>query len=722
MEEVPARFLPGFVAALREAVTGHLRSARLGHGRARSYGAPRRVAVLVEDVDERQADREVEVRGPSVAAAFDADGGGPTRAAAGFARSQGVAVEDLMRRETPAGEYVFARRIERGRPTAELLPALLPDVLAGLQFPRLMRWGRHDFAFVRPIRWLLCLFGSEPLQVRVAGLPEGLDEPAGHSRGHRFLAPGPVRVPAAAGYADALRQAGVIVDPAERERLIADRAAALAAEVGGTPDVQPDLLQELIWLAEHPVPVLGSFDERYLGLPEPILTTSMRHHQRFIPVRRGPGGGLAASFVAVRDGGGRDVGVVRRGYERVLAARLADAEFFFAEDRRRPLADRAGELAGVTYHERLGTMADKARRLRHLGAWLSRRLGLSSDEAALVDRAALLAKCDLITRVVREFPALQGVIGGEYARLDGEDEAVAAAVAAHYLGPGDVRGGAGDPGGRNQRLTGAAAAIALALAVADRADTLVGHAYAGVRPTGSEDPYGMRRAAQGVVNWLAAADDCRVSLDLLAGAAARAYREVNGFDDEALREAAAYVRELLTARLEALLAEEGCAYDEIAATAAATGLALVPAVWSKACRALGQARRQPWLGDVVAGAVRAAGLGAAALAAAPGPASPERFVAPEERRLHAVCRDAAGELGQHLEAGRFIDYWRRLLELKEPLDCFLDRVLVMAPEEDLRRNRLALCAAAYDLYARAGDLSKLVTASPGAAEETRAAR
>lgn len=717
MEEVPARFLPGFVAGLREALTGALRAARLEHGPVKGYGAPRRVAVLAQGVDERQADREVETRGPSAAAAYDAEGR-PTRAAGGFARGQGVPVEELARRGTPAGEYVFARRTEHGRLTAELLPAMVSDMLYGLQFPRQMRWGDCDFLFVRPIRWLLCMLGSEPVRVALSGLPADLDDPPGHSRGHRFLAPGLVRVTDARGYSEALRKASVIVDPAEREKLISDGAAALAAGAKGTIDLLPDLLEELVWLAEHPYPVLGSFAESHLELPEAILTTSMRYHQRFFPVRRGAGGELAAAFVAVRDGGGEHLDVVRRGYERVLAARLADAEFFFREDRKRSLAAGAAELTGVTYHERLGSMADKTRRLRHLGVWLAVQLGLSADQAGQVDRAAELAKCDLVTRVVREFPVLQGIIGGEYARLDREDEAVAAAIASQYLPADEAAGHAGGAGGRN----GAGSAkVALALAVADRADSLVGHAFAGVRPTGSEDPYGMRRAASGVVAWLRA-NGCHVRLDELADAAGRAYREVNGFDGEALQTAAGEVLQLLTFRLEALLGEEGCAYDEIAATAASTGLALVPGLWSSACGALGQARRQAWFADVVAGGVRAAGLGAGALAGLTGPARPEGFVAPEEGELHRACQAAAPELTQHLESGRFIDYWRRLLELKEPLDRFLDRVLVMAPEEDLRRNRLALCGTAHDLYARAGDLSKLVTAPAGTAEETRGAR
>lgn len=707
MEEVPARFLPGFVAGLREALTGALRAARLEHGEVRGYGAPRRVAVLVEGLIERQPDREVEARGPSAAAAFDADGR-PTKAAAGFARGQGVSVEDLVRRETPAGEYVFARRMEHGRLTSELVPAMLAQVVTGLQFPRLMRWGAHDFPFVRPVRWLLCLFGSEALRIALPGLPEDLDDPPGHSRGHRFLAPGPVSVPSAGVYAQALRGAGVVVDPGERQTLITDRAAALAAEAGGTADIIPDLLEELVWLAEHPHPVLGSFDARYLGLPEPILTTSMRHHQRFFPVRGGSGQ-LTASFVAVRDGGGEHIDTVRRGYERVLAARLADAEFFFAEDRKRTLAEGGGELAGVTYHERLGSVADKTQRLRHLGAWLSGQLGLSVEEAAQVDRAALLAKCDLVTRVVREFPVLQGVIGGEYARLDGEDGAVADAISLQYSGAADALARVGRAGHPAAGGGGLSFRVSLALAVADRADALVGHAYAGVRPTGSEDPYGMRRAAQGVVSWLDAGR-CGVRLDSLAVAAARAYEAVNGFDKEQLRVAAEEVRGLLVARLESLLGEYGCSYDEIASTAAATGLALVPAEWVAACRALGEARRQAWFEAVVAGGVRAAGLGAGARAAQGDDAGvrPELFVAPEEGELYAACQAAAAGAAQHVEAGRFIDYWRRLLELKEPLDRFLDRVLVMAPEQDLRRNRLALCAAAYDLYARAGDLSKLV--------------
>jgi glycyl-tRNA synthetase beta chain len=723
LEEVPARFLPGFVEQFRERLRVALDVARLGYEGACSYGAPRRVAALVRGLAAVQPDRCYEVRGPSAKAGLTPDGA-PTRAAEGFARSQGVRVEDLVRRDNAEGfAYLFALKTEAGRPAADILPELVSRVVQAMQSPRNMRWGSLDFSFIRPVRWLLCLYGREALDVQIPGLPGDLCMPPGCSRGHRFLSPGPVKVEGAGDYVPRLRAAGVLADPAEREACIRAGASGAAAAAGGVVDLIPDLLVENVWLAEHPTAVYGSFDPGFLDLPEVVLTTAMRHHQRYFPVREPgpPGGGelggrsggrLTPGFVAVRDGGPEHLEAVRRGYERVLVARLADARFFYVEDRKRSLASRSQDLAGVVYHDRLGTLAEKAARLETLARWLGGALALDEPAAGHALRAAKLAKCDLVTQMVREFPELQGAIGGAYARLDGEPEEVASALEEQY----------------RAAPTGAAAA-ALILSVADRADALAGYHYAGLRPTGSEDPYGMRRAAHGVVLALLAAGR---SLDLraLANAAADGYVAVNGCGGPELAAAAQETAALLASRLEADLAEAGCAYDEIAAVMGATGLPLDPVRRAAACAALGQARTREWFGDLVTAAVRASGLGsgpaAAQAAGAPGATGagetagaagaltgarlpdPARFETPEEASLWAAYQDVLPRARNHLDRGGFIDYWQELLVLKGPLDAFFDHVLVMAPEPALRANRLALCAVLHRLYSHAADLSRIV--------------
>jgi len=699
MAEVPARFLPGMVAQLRERCLAALRGARLTWEGAEGFGAPRRVAVLVSGLDRHQPDQEHEVRGPAARVAFGPEGA-PTAAALGFARSQGVDPGSLIRQEVAAGnEYVFARKIEYGRPAAELLPELLAGAVRAMQFARNMRWGDYDFEFVRPIRWLLCLYGEQALQVELPGLDPELSRPLGSSRGHRFLAPGPVTVPAPEAYVEVLREAKVVVDPSERLELIT-AGAAVAAAARGAAELAPKLLDELVWLAEHPVPVLGAFDPEYLDLPEAVLVTVMQHHQRFIPVRRlDETGRLASAFVGIRDGDEEGLVTVRQGYEAVLRARLADARFFFAEDRKRTLDDRLPELEGITYYPKLGSMGAKSRRLAALVGDLARLLGLDGATSLAAAEAARLAKADLTTQMVRELPELQGIMGAEYARLSGASEAVAAALAEQYL-----------PAGEGSRMPATAAGLALALA--DKLDALLGYYQAGVRPTGSQDPYGLRRAAHGVVEALLAAGR-RLDLRQAVAAAAAAYEAENGFDPEELAATAEAVLKLLVARIEAALGELGVSYDEVDAVMAATRPELDPVVMAEMGQAIRRARGEAWLRDAAAAAVRVGGLGAKAAgelgsgddgpATVPGP-DPSLFVEPVEQALYQACLRA----GPMRPEGDFASYWRDLAQLRDRVDAYFDGVLVMASQAELRRNRLALCHLAHQVFAAAGDLSRLV--------------
>ncbi len=639
LAEVPARFMPDVVSQLAERLGEALGEAGLGHGDVRTYGTPRRAAVVVCGLWTRQPDRTQEIRGPSVKAGIGADGE-PTKAALGFARSQGLGVDRLVRRDAGGGvEYLYALKVEPGRLTAELLPEMLPRVVLGMQFPRNMRWGPYEVSFVRPIRWLLCLFGNRPLRIELPGLPPGLSEPPGSSRGHRFLAPGPVHIQSPAGYVDSLRTAGVIVDPAERRETIVRGAQKLAADAGGAVDLREDLLSELTWLSEHPTPVLGGFDAENLVLPEPVLVTVMQHHQRFLSVRRADGPGLGPWFVGVRDGGREHLPTVRSGYETVLRARLADARFFFAEDRKWLLSDREAELEDLVYQEKLGTMGDKVRRLKPLVLAIAELFELDAGSQIRAVRAAQLAKCDLVTQMVRELPELQGVMGREYALLDGEPAEVAAAIGEQYLPAGEGSTPPSTPTG-------------LVLSVADRLDALLGHYWAGVRPTGSQDPYGMRRAAQGIVAGLLA-QGRHLDLNLALDAAAEVYRAA-GFAEQALETALPEVRTLLQARVSAALDEAGVAYDEISCVLGATGLPCDPVALMAAGKALAQARSEAWFRDVSAAAVRASGLGGRA-ATESGAAQPDPvlFESDFERELHSAHAAVAAGAAEHLAAGQF---------------------------------------------------------------------
>lgn len=708
MAEVPARFLPGMVDQLRTRLATTLEQLSVDHGQMQGFGTPRRVAVIARDVQLRQPDRTQEVRGPSARAAFAPDGT-PTKAALGFARAQGIDVTELIVRAANGTEYVYAMRQDGGRPTADLLREVLPAMILGMQFPRNMRWGDYTVAFVRPIRWLLCLLGDRPLRLELPGLPASLADPMGRSRGHRFLAPGPVHIQSPAGYIDSLRTAAVLVDPAERRELITRGASRLAAEVGGSAELAPQLLDELTWLSEHPTPVLGAFDPANLVLPEPVLVTVMQHHQRFAPVRAASvecsdtshgSGALLPYFIGVRDGARDHLTTVRAGYETVLRARLADARFFFAEDRKHRLAERIAELHDLVYQEKLGSMAAKTKRIVRIVEGLAALLGLDEETSLVAVRAAGLAKCDLVTQIVRELPELQGTMGAEYALLDGESPAVAAAIAEQYL-----------PAGEGTALPETTAG--LILSVADKLDALVGHFWAGIRPTGSQDPYGLRRAAYGIVASLLG---CGTGLELAAAVdLVAAVYAADGFSEVELTAAAAEVKLLLTGRVQAILAETGCAFDEIECSLAATGLGLQPVLLAAAAQAAHAVRGEEWFRDVCAAAVRASGLGASARTAlglaqgeAVPPVDPALFQAAPEVALLQSLEAAACAAAPHLAARRFAYYWRELSVLRGPVDAYFDGVLVMAKDAAVRRNRLALCHRLHDVFARAGDLSRLV--------------
>ncbi|WPD18906.1 glycine--tRNA ligase subunit beta [Thermaerobacter composti] len=763
-EEIPAADCAEARRQLAERAGTVLAEAGLPYELVRALGTPRRLTLVVKGLAARQASRESWVRGPARAVAYGPDGQ-PTRAALGFARAQGVAVDDLVVRETPQGEYVFARKVEEGRPAAAVLAETLPGILGGLEFRRTMRWGAGEHRFVRPVHWLVALLGEEVLPFAFAGVQAGRV-----SYGHRFLHPGPVELASASEeeYRRRLADAYVVVDPEERRERIVEQARAAAAAVGGEVEVDPELLAEVVDLVEYPTAFVGSFAEGMLELPRDVLVTTMKVHQRYFPVRRPGESRLLPHFVAVRNGDERHLDTVRRGNERVIGARLADARFFFQQDLRRRLADRVPDLERVSFLPDLGTLLDKTRRLERLVAWLAERLGLPAAEREHAVRAARLAKADLVTAMVYEFPELAGRMGREYALRDGEPPAVAEALAEQYL----PRGGDDDelpstwPG--------------LLLATADRADTLAGCFAAGLEPTGSQDPYGLRRAAVGLLRLLAgdaargagARQHAGMQAVDPAGGQAPAGDPVPGSDpvrhapsrdepvasrgvpgtgrggpdrtaamgvgrglvlppgaampalDAVLDEALAGYRppvapptvevrfdpaavrdrllDFLAARLRVLLAEAGYAHDVIQAVLAVDRTD-VAGVWARA-RAVTELLASPLAADVLTVHRRAANLAGRAEADAVDPAL---FREPEEQALHAAVEAAAGAVQEALAVRDYGAYFRAIAGLRPAVDAFLDRVLVMAEDPALRANRLALLKGVADLATQVAALGEL---------------
>jgi glycyl-tRNA synthetase beta chain len=485
VEEIPASFVLPALEQLKQGITEGLSKLHLEYGEVQTYGTPRRLAILLKDVADRQPDMEQEYKGPPADRAFDAEGH-PTKAAEGFARTRGVAVEDLQVRDTDKGSWVFVAVCEPGQPAAEVLPELLSEVTLGLSFPKTMRWADLDQRFARPIRWLVALLGSQVVNVTVAGVAA-----SDATRGHRVLGSSAVQLDSPSAYVDALRANYVLADQDERREAIRTSAQAAAAEVGGNARIDEDLLTEVSFLVEWPTCLWGAFDAKYLTLPEPVIVTVMRGHQRYFPVENGDGR-LLPYFITVRNGTDEGIEIVRAGNEKVIVPRLADAEFYLNEDLKHSLDDRAASLARVTFMEGMGTLADKTARLEKLVAHLAEACPTFDAEVAkTATRAAHLSKADLVTLMVGDskLGELQGVIGGEYALRQGEPEDVATAIAEQYR-----------PRGAGDEVPASLAGTLVSLA--DKLDNLAACFRLGAIPSGSADPFALRRQAQGIVEML----------------------------------------------------------------------------------------------------------------------------------------------------------------------------------------------------------------------------
>lgn len=709
-EEMPAGAIGSAIEQLRASVEGLLAERHLPAAAVTAFGTPRRLVVVADGVPAHQPDITRDVKGPSVQAAFGPDGA-PTGAAIGFARKQGVPVESLARIETPQGTYVQATVVDKGKPATEALAAPLGAAVTSLTFPKLMRWGSGGIRYVRPIRWLLALVGTEVCPVQVAGITAGR-----LSRGHRYLAPDEFEVADADALLPLLRERFVMLDPAERRAAIRAQAEALAAEVSGRVPWDEELLDENVFLVEWPTALRGAIEERFLTLPRPVLVTAMKKHQRFFPVE-GADGALLPCFISVRNGGSEHLDTVRAGNERVLAARFADAAFFHADDQKQPLVRFIDNLDRLLFQEKLGTLAEKRRRLQALAGPLADAAGMSGADRERALQAASLCKADLTTRMVIELPALQGIIGREYALAAGDDPAVAHAIAEHYM-----------PRSSGDAIP--ASAVGRLLAVADRMDTLAGYAGIGIMPSGSSDPFGLRRAAQGVVQILAG-EPAMPGLSEMAILAADAYHRVNGltFDVDALCTA---LRGLFEQRITGTLLERGLRHDLVAA-ALSGGPSNTTIVYCAVHRAemLQQLCGRPDFVATVQTAARVANILRSADAApragvAEKPRTVERAVAmletearqvhagdlaePTEVALYEAAFNAIPRVAHAAAAYDFEKLYGILGELSAPVAALFDAVLVMAEEPAVRRNRLALLAFVDGLFKTLADFTKVVTA------------
>jgi len=679
-EELPARFVEPARLQLETNLGEALVRERLEPAFLKSWATPRRLAVRAEGLPALQPDVWREVRGPAARAAFDAQGR-PTAAALGFARSQGVPVEALEVRSTPAGEYVFARVCVPGKPVGEVLRELLPRVVTSLSFPKTMRWGNHDLRFARPIRWLVALLDDQVVPFELAGVRSGR-----WTYGHRQLAPGPHEIPDATRYEEVTRRAWVMADRTSRREEVVRQVQACAREA----ELPEELVDEVTDLVEWPTAFLGWFDPRFLELPEPVLVTVMRHHQRYFPVRKS--GGLVNAFVGVRNGDTVGLDVVREGNEWVLQARLVDARFFYQEDRKRSLEEWAQRLESVTFHEKLGSMKEKTDRLVRLCGWLAEVSGREQEPARL---AARICKADLATHLVREFPELQGTVGAIYARLDGFLPDVYEAVDEHYRP-------------RGARDTPPRTELGALLAVADRADTLAGFVGVGILPTGSADPYGLRRAASALLDVLCAHRDwLQVDLGRLVEEALQGYGARPDFEAAPRR-----LAEFLSDRVRAWLLERGFAHDVVDAVLACWP-GQVPDFLDALARAEAVAEFRE--GPDFPAAYEAFDRAYRIWDKQTRPDLPSGLDHPAEVELGNLLEAcwvmlALARVGPRAEKGWYSSVLTYLARLRDPVAKLFDQVLVNDPDPQVRARRHALLAQVVALCWQVAHFEHLVVA------------
>jgi glycyl-tRNA synthetase beta chain len=692
VEELPYQFIAPAVVALKDSAEQLFKDQRLAFQSARALGTPRRLTLVVEGLSTQQTSITKETMGPSKSVAFDS-AGQPTRAATGFAAGQGVAVHELQIRRTPKGEYLFAVKQEQGRSANVVLKELLPHVIAKLSFPKAMKWNSAGVRFARPVRWLVALYGGATLPIETAGITAG-----NRTEGHRVLgnAKG-TAVRDAESYLKALERQGVIPDPERRRRMIEEQIATLCKKTGFTLNVDEDLLDQAVYTTEFPNAIIGSFKPAYLEVPQEILMTSMKEHQGFFSLRHEDTGKLVPHFIAVTNNRAKDMGLIREGNERVLAARLADAKFFFDEDRKVKLEERVTKLAGVTFHQKLGTMYKKQQRVRTLASFIASRVQSHDHELKQAcERAADLCKADLLTGVVGEFPELQGIMGGEYAKHDGESEAVCQAIREQYL-PRSIEGDL------PRTIAGQV------LSLADRLDSLVAFFHVGLVPTGSEDPFALRRNATAIVR-IILERNLRLNLGLyidnarnlvigdgfkgIPDSEENGRRRITEFIFERVRHYGRVVHALRDDVIEAVLKQ---AHDK--------ALDLVDLVLRM--KALESVTTKPEFDPLIIGFKRAHRL-----------VEKEqwdrktvdkaRFEHPAESALYQAIAEEREKMMSAMTSGEYVQALEALVRLKPAIDAFFTAVMVNSEDQAVRSNRLSLLQEVDDLFNSFADFSQIV--------------
>ena len=677
-EELPPKALKKLMQAFAAGIEQGLTKAELKFSAIEAYASPRRLAVVVKDVETRQQDRLVERRGPAIKAAFDEDGN-PTRALQGFAKSCGASVDDLEKMETEKGAWLVYKQQQQGSETVALIPEILQQSLNDLPIPKRMRWGDLPGEFVRPVHWLVLLFGDDVVPVELLGVKSGRD-----SYGHRFHHPEAIRIQSAQTYVPQLETEGrVVVDMDKRREAIHGQVLEIATKLGGEAVINKDLLDEVTGLVEWPVALSGSYDASFLELPAEALISSMEEHQKYFAVRD-KNGELLPHFITICNIESRDPAQVVAGNERVILPRLSDSAFFWKTDRKKPLADRQEQLKTIVFQNKLGTVFDKSNRVAKLAAAIASKI---SGDAALAERAALLAKCDLVTEMVGEFPDLQGIMGRYYARLDGEHDEVSEALDEQYL-----------PRFAGDKLPQTKSGQAVSLA--EKLDTLVGLFGIGQPPTGVKDPFALRRAALGVLR-IVIENDLDLDLAELLDLAAQGLGDVLS-EDNVTQSVMRYFYD----RLRGYAAEQGVKADVFEAVLAVQPTK--PLDFMQRLNAVSAFRALEQAEALAAGNKRIGNILRKNNAEGEAKAIDDSLLQEDaEKALAAKLMDITAVVNPLIAASDYSAVLTNLAAMRETVDGFFDEVMVMADDEAIRNNRLALLNQTRALFLGVADISLL---------------
>lgn len=677
-EELPPKALASLSAALTDEFVRQLDEAGLNHGAVERFAAPRRLALLVRDLDEKQADRDIERQGPAVQAAFDSDGN-PTKAAQGFAASLGLTVDQLGRQDTGKGERLVAQITEQGKSAAELIPAFFTQSIQKLPIPKRMRWGKRKVQFVRPAHWLVALFGDEVIPFELLDLQSGRT-----SYGHRFHAPGAIELASASEYAQRIENDGhVLADFDRRKAMIKEQTLAAGKEAGGVAQINPDLLNEVTALVEWPEALMGSFDDDFLRVPQEALISAMEEHQKYFSVLDNDGK-LMPRFITISNIQSKDPQQVIHGNEKVIRPRLADAAFFYDNDCKRTLAQHAEGLTNVVFQQQLGTVAEKCERIGGLAAVIAENIGGDVDNAKL---AGKLSKADLNSEMVGEFDTMQGIMGFYLAQREGQPKEVANALYEQYLPrfAGDTL---------PQSKTG------MAVSLADKIDTLVGIFGIGQKPSGTKDPYALRRATLGVLRIII---EHKLALDLRELLDKAAEQLGERIDTAQVDDAFEFIK----GRYRAIYQEQGIATPVILSVLAIDDACRKPLDFDRRVKAVAAFQQRDEAQALAAANKRVSNI-LAKLETAPAEEIDGALLEDEaEKTLTNMVVAAFEQTYELLEAGDYASVLEMLAQLREPVDTFFDTVMVMAEDEAVRNNRLALLAFLRDLFLNVADISLL---------------